>query len=116
MFQQQTTRACPQRFINEIQRLSSLKDGWCDGTGSAMIPALLDMAQQFVLDFGIYPGIAPTYEGGLQLIWEDRKCVCWLNPSLEMDIVPCLGAHSTFNMGTEEGKEGALSYLRRLYE
>lgn len=112
MTQQLTTLLdCTQQFMSEIDRLRQLEDGWCEPESKAVVPTLLDIAVQLVDYISVHPGVAPTHEGGVQLIWEDFRCYCELTPSMEMQLVGPGDQYLTFDMSTQQGKRAAIDRL-----
>ena len=74
-----STRPCTLSVDAQIQGLSSLEEGWLDGTGTTYNPALLQAACNlftWLLTTGALetPYVYPTEDGAIRAEWDHPKC------------------------------------------
>lgn len=73
-------------FLEDIERLKALKDGWLDGEGLKISEAAAELAKRKVLSCFSRrpPHVFPTPEGGLSLEWDmDEELDAEIGPDLK---------------------------------
>jgi len=95
----------PPEWSQRLEELAALKDGWLDGSGSAISREAMRAAETLLfwcVDEGIArPGIFPTESGGIHLEWDD--------PNETEVVVEATGTVRLFSdTVSDDGVEGAL--------